>query len=183
MAMKGVKKGIIEKIASEIEEMELEPAPEDYIKTPCGSLGSKTCVGVAEGKFLGEFATEEEADKAICERMDKDQFWSTVWFLSDHGNLRIDEESDCFSLKDVGDIRRAMDSLEVGLDKMFPNYRQMEGVISRVKKAWERLPEDRKKKLRQSQVESEWMLEDHIKDYAEHIRAKKRRERLIRDYY
>jgi hypothetical protein len=58
----------------------------------------------------------------------------------------------------------------------------MEGVISRVKKAWERLPEDMKKKLRQSKVESELLLEGRIKDYAEHIRAKKRRERLIRGY-
>jgi hypothetical protein len=77
------------------DEEELTPAPEDYVKTPCGSLGSKTCVGVVEGKFLGEFDTEEEADKAICEQMAKDKFWSTVWFLSDHGNLRIENAFRC----------------------------------------------------------------------------------------
>lgn len=77
------------------DEEELEPSSEDYIKTPCGRLGSKTCVVEVEGGFLGEFDTEEEADKAICEKMNKDKFWSTVWFLSDHGNLRVENDFKC----------------------------------------------------------------------------------------
>jgi hypothetical protein len=77
------------------DEDELMPVPEDYIKTPCGRLGSKTCVGEVEGDFLGEFDSEEEADKAICEKMEKERFWPTVWFLSDHGNLRIETDFKC----------------------------------------------------------------------------------------
>lgn len=88
-------KEAVEKLQEELEELDLEPAPGDYIKTPCGSLGSKICVGQVDEKFVGEFKDDDEADKVICEKMQKDQFYPTVWFLSDHGNLSIDTSFTC----------------------------------------------------------------------------------------
>lgn len=77
-----------------------EPSPEDYIKTPCGRLGSRTCVSQVEGKFLGDFESEMGANHTICAKMKKDKVFSTVWFLSDHGNLEIDSEFECQEFKE-----------------------------------------------------------------------------------
>ena len=64
-----------------------EPAPEDITITPSGPLGSQLSVGVVEGKHIGTFNTEEQADDAIKAYMEKNQFWPSVWFISDHGNV------------------------------------------------------------------------------------------------
>jgi len=69
-------------------EVEEGPSPEDYTITPCGRLGSKICVSQVEGKFLGEFLENEDADKAICARMEKEQFYPGVWFIDDHGGVQ-----------------------------------------------------------------------------------------------
>ena len=68
-------------------EEEAEPSPEDYVMTPCGRLGSKTCVSVVEGKFVGEFSSDRAAGKEICARMKREQFFPGIWYLSDHGNF------------------------------------------------------------------------------------------------
>lgn len=74
--------------AEEEEALEEEgPAPEDYTITPSGELGSKLSVGQVEGDFLGEFAEWADAAKAIRDKMEADQFWPGVWFISDHGNV------------------------------------------------------------------------------------------------
>lgn len=66
--------------------IENEPQPEDYIITPCGSLGSRLSVSVVEGKHLGTFDEQDEAEQFIRQQMERDQFWPGVWFVSDHGN-------------------------------------------------------------------------------------------------
>lgn len=63
------------------------PEPGDYTLTPCGSLGSKICVGEVEGRFIGEFSTQRSAERAICQRMEREKFFSTTWWVSDHGNV------------------------------------------------------------------------------------------------
>jgi len=63
------------------------PAPEDYTLTPCGPLGSKTCVGQVEGRFVGQFKNDREAARALCVKMEREQFWPGVWSVSDHGNV------------------------------------------------------------------------------------------------
>jgi len=76
---------------SSYDPIDYEPAPEDYTITPCGSLGSMTCVGQVEGgkhSFVGKFSTDRAAERAICAKMDREQFWPSVWWISDHGNVR-----------------------------------------------------------------------------------------------
>lgn len=61
--------------------------PEDFTISNSGSLGSRYSVSVAEGCSLGQFDSLEEAETAIRERMNRDQFWPSVWFINDHGNI------------------------------------------------------------------------------------------------
>lgn len=68
-------------------EVESEPAPEDYTMTPSGHLGGLTAVAQVEGKFLGEFDSDQEAIDFIKRRMEKEQYWPAVWYISDHGNI------------------------------------------------------------------------------------------------
>jgi len=68
---------------------ENEPQPEDYVISACGELGSKICVGEVEGKYLGEFNTQEEAEAFIQEHAKNTQYFPNVWFLSDHGNWHL----------------------------------------------------------------------------------------------
>lgn len=65
---------------------ETEQCPGDYTLTPCGRLGALTGVGVVDEKFLGEYETTEAALAMIRERMESEQFWPSVWWVSDHGN-------------------------------------------------------------------------------------------------
>lgn len=67
----------------------IEPAPEDIVMTPSGTLGGRTSVSVVEGEFIGEFSTDEEAEQAIREYGHKHNFFPTVWWMSDHGNLDV----------------------------------------------------------------------------------------------
>ena len=67
--------------------MARQPEEEDYTMTPCGSLGSNTCVGVVGGKFVGQFKNRQAAVRAICGRMRTEQFYPSVWRISDHGNV------------------------------------------------------------------------------------------------
>jgi len=59
----------------------------DITITPCGPLGSMYSVGEVEGKHIGEYSTDEEVKIAIYEYMEKNQFWPSLWFISDHGNV------------------------------------------------------------------------------------------------
>ena len=61
-------------------------SPEDFVIFPCGPLGSRYAVS-SEATALGEFTSLEMAEEAIRDRMERDQFWPSVWFMSDHGNI------------------------------------------------------------------------------------------------
>lgn len=63
--------------------------PGDYVVRNWGALGSSYFVSRVEDKPLGVFSTKEQVDKAIKEQMDKDQFWPSVWYESDHGNISL----------------------------------------------------------------------------------------------
>lgn len=72
------------------DDLEEIPNDGDYVKTPCGPLGSKTCVGIVGDRGLGQFDTEDEADAKIRSNMKWHNWYSTVWNESDHGNLSVD---------------------------------------------------------------------------------------------
>jgi len=65
---------------------ENEPHEDDAFIYDSGSLGSKTSWSV-EQKFMGEYDSEEEVEKAIKEWTEKHNFFPSVWYVSDHGNV------------------------------------------------------------------------------------------------
>jgi len=69
------------------EEEEINPDEEDVFFEDNGNLGTKTSVS-AGGKFLGEFQSMEEAEEAVLEWMEENQFYPNCWYISDHGNIR-----------------------------------------------------------------------------------------------
>lgn len=44
-------------------------------------------VSEKEGKYIGRFVEQEEAEQAAKDWMEKSKYWSAVWFISDHGNV------------------------------------------------------------------------------------------------
>ena len=73
----------------EDEQEEQAEAPEDgdYTISDTGPLGSLYGVGIVQGAFLGTFKEWDEAIEAIKAKMEKDQYWPSVWYESDHGNV------------------------------------------------------------------------------------------------
>jgi hypothetical protein len=65
-------------------EPEPEPEPEDYI---ISSDGFRLSLSIVGGDFLGHFDSEDEAEALIRARMETEQYWPSVWFVSDHGNI------------------------------------------------------------------------------------------------
>ena len=79
-----------------------ERCDDDITLTPCGPLGGR--VGVAQGhKFLGDFAETDEALEFVREHMDNEQFWPTVWWVSDHGNEWPIDPTTGEEIKDTAD--------------------------------------------------------------------------------
>lgn len=77
--------GISEDAMAEID----EPCDGDYMLSDCGSLGCMTAVSVVGGRFLGQFADEDDAMQFIHDRMADEQFWPNIWRVSDHGNVSL----------------------------------------------------------------------------------------------
>lgn len=70
------------------EEVEEEgPQPEDIIVSDSGRLGSGYSVSIVEGKHIGNFDTAEEVNEAIGRYTSTHQFWPSVWYVNDHGNV------------------------------------------------------------------------------------------------
>lgn len=65
--------------------MPLEMQEDDYKLTPSGPLLSRTSVS-QYGRHKGEFPSTEEALEFVKEDMEENQFWPTIWWISDHGN-------------------------------------------------------------------------------------------------
>jgi len=79
--------------------------PEDYTLTD--SRG-KTSVGIVDVGFVGEFVEVEDALQAVRDRMERDQFWPNIWWISDHGNFwQIDLEG-----KEVKTVEEDQDDWE-----------------------------------------------------------------------
>jgi hypothetical protein len=78
----------IRELISENEQDEEDPEPDedDIFMKPSGALGGSTSV-TAGGEFLGEFSSDEEAEAAIKEWMEKNNYYPNVWQVSDHGNV------------------------------------------------------------------------------------------------
>lgn len=75
--------------AAQAQEETEGPVPGDYIIGSSGPLGSLTTVGIFEGPFLGEFKTEEDAEKAILADMKSKNLYSNVWIQDDHGGYTL----------------------------------------------------------------------------------------------
>lgn len=67
------------------EDDDTEPCEDDYILSDAGRLGSLTAVS-QNGRHLGTFREEDEAEQFIRGHAQNAQFWPNVWRLSDHGN-------------------------------------------------------------------------------------------------
>jgi hypothetical protein len=113
-----------------VNEQEDEPQEGDIIKSPSGPLGSKTSVSEVEGKFIGEFSSDEEADEAIHEWMKKNKCYPNVWVESDHGNLHLDTDFVLESKKMTEAKMNAYDVLMDGqvIDTVFDESEDAEDV-------------------------------------------------------
>jgi hypothetical protein len=88
-----------ESIVEEENMSETELDREDAIMSPSGYLGSKISVSI-EGKHIGEYDSEDDAENAIKAWMKKNKFYPNVWYIDDHGgsHLRVIETSASESL-------------------------------------------------------------------------------------
>ena len=78
----------VDEQGEDIEEDEDDtPSEEDYTITPAGSLGGCYAVGVVGGRFLGQFAELDHAERAIRAQMARDNYWPDIWSISDHGHV------------------------------------------------------------------------------------------------
>lgn len=71
------------------EQEQAGPQEDDITISDSGPLGSRYSVGIVNGKFIGEYRTWEETVAAIKKRTKKDNFYPTIWRISDHGNASI----------------------------------------------------------------------------------------------
>ena len=67
-----------------------EPSEGDYILSGSGPLGSRTTLSVAEGAWLGDFDSRDDAEAEIRARMAQERLWPNVWVLFDHGDWLLD---------------------------------------------------------------------------------------------
>jgi hypothetical protein len=70
-------------------ESEFRTGPDqgDYMLTPSGPLLSLTSLSTHEGKHIGEYPTTDAALEIVASRMESEQFWPNIWWISDHGYL------------------------------------------------------------------------------------------------
>jgi hypothetical protein len=80
---------IVEEVAEEenVEPIEDEPVDGDFMLSDSGTLGGQTSVSEVGGRFIGEFNTLEEAEAAIKAKMEKDNWFPSIWYQDDHGGV------------------------------------------------------------------------------------------------
>lgn len=61
------------------------PDDDDYILSGCGPLGPMTRV-TQSGNCLYE-GDQDGAERFILEHMETSQYWPSVWYVNDHGNI------------------------------------------------------------------------------------------------
>ena len=59
------------------------PCDDDYVISDCGYLGSHYYVTQLDRRF----SDWDDALAAIRADMERQQFWSGVWYVNDHGNI------------------------------------------------------------------------------------------------
>ena len=74
-------------IVCEIDNTVDAPEQGDYLLTPSGPLLGLTSLSTHEGKYIGEYPTTDVALEIVASRMESEQFWPGIWWISDHGNL------------------------------------------------------------------------------------------------
>jgi len=74
-------------IVCEIDNTIDAPEQGDYVLTPSGPLLGRTALSTHEGKYIGEYQTTDVALEIVASRMESEQFWPNIWWISDHGNL------------------------------------------------------------------------------------------------
>jgi hypothetical protein len=57
---------------------------DDAILTPSGHLGGKVSLSI-EGKHIGEYHDEDQAEKALVQWITKHKYTPSVWWIDDHG--------------------------------------------------------------------------------------------------
>ena len=62
------------------------PSEEDIIITSGGHLGGLYIV-TCDGKTIFQGAEAEDMEAAIKDYMEREQFWPSIWEVSDHGNV------------------------------------------------------------------------------------------------
>jgi hypothetical protein len=67
-------------------EPEETPMEGDAFLAPSGPLGSRTSLSV-DGKHVGEFKSDKEAEEALVKWINKNKHSPSVWYVSDHGNV------------------------------------------------------------------------------------------------
>jgi hypothetical protein len=65
-----------------------EPQSDDIVLYNSGTLGSRTSVS-AGGRHIGEFKSDDEAEKAIVDWINKNKFHPNIWYQDDHGGLSL----------------------------------------------------------------------------------------------
>lgn len=70
----------------EFDSEEERPSEDDIIIHDSGTLGSRTSVS-AGGKHIGEFKSNEEAEKAIVTWINQNKFYPGIWYQDDHGGV------------------------------------------------------------------------------------------------
>jgi hypothetical protein len=74
-------------IVCEIDNTVDAPEQGDYILTPSGPLLGLTSLSTHEGQHIGEYQTTDVALEIVASRMEAEQFYPNIWWISDHGNL------------------------------------------------------------------------------------------------
>lgn len=69
------------------EESEDQPEEDDAYLSPSGALGAKVSLSV-DGKHLGEFEDEAQAERVLKTWMSRHKFYPNVWWVDDHGSVR-----------------------------------------------------------------------------------------------
>jgi len=69
------------------------PEVGDYVLQPSGPLGCLTEVGVIQEGLVGVFNSTLSALEFVRERMEKEQFYPSVWWCSDHGNFWLIDDN------------------------------------------------------------------------------------------
>ena len=70
-----------------------DQSEDDAYFAPSGYLGSKTSLSI-EGKHIGEFKSDKEAELAFVAWVNKHHVYPNTWFVSDHGNIHRYKLSD-----------------------------------------------------------------------------------------